>query len=80
MGHSNWKTDGSQSKFVVSPGNCFVDFSKDSGLKTSESMRFYAISSKFPEFTNKGKPSVIQFTVKHEQNLDCGGGSSRYCR
>ena len=35
-------------------------------------MRFYAISTKFPEFTNK--VLVSQFTVKHEQNLDCGGG------
>jgi calreticulin len=26
------------------------------------------------EFSNKGKDLVIQYTVKHEQDLDCGGG------
>ena len=24
--------------------------------------------------SNVDKPLVIQFTVKHEQNIDCGGG------
>jgi len=44
------------------------------GLKTTEDARFYDISAKFPEFSNKGKTLVIQFSVKHAQNLDCGGG------
>lgn len=44
------------------------------GLQTSQDARFYAISSKFDEFSNEGKPVVIQFTVKHEQKIDCGGG------
>lgn len=25
-------------------------------------------------FSNKGQTLVVQFTVKHEQNIDCGGG------
>lgn len=45
-----------------------------SGIQTSEDAKFYAISRKFPPFGNKDKPLVIQFTVKHEQNIDCGGG------
>lgn len=37
--------------------------------------RFYALSAKFPEaFSNEGKTLVVQFTVKHEQSIDCGGG------
>lgn len=36
--------------------------------------RFYGLSAKFDPFSNKGKPLVVQFTVKHEQNIDCGGG------
>lgn len=44
------------------------------GLQTSQDARFYAISSKFDEFSNEGKTLVIQFTVKHEQKIDCGGG------
>merc|ERR1712227_9415 len=35
--------------------------------------KFYAISASFPEFSNKDKTLVVQYTVKHEQNIDCGG-------
>lgn len=50
-------------------------FSKFSlGIQTSQDARFYAISKKFTPFSNKDKTLVIQFTVKHEQNIDCGGG------
>lgn len=48
---------------------CFI-----SGIQTSEDYRFYAISAEFPEFSNKDKTLVFQFSVKHEQKLDCGGG------
>lgn len=44
------------------------------GLQTSEDARFYALSHKFPAFSTKGKTVVYQFSVKHEQNIDCGGG------
>lgn len=48
---------------------CFI------GIQTSEDARFYGISAKFETpFSNEGKNLVIQFTVKHEQNIDCGGG------
>lgn len=43
-------------------------------LKFTQDARFYGLSTKFEPFSNKGKPLVIQFTVKHEQNIDCGGG------
>lgn len=47
----------------------------NTGIKTSEDARFYAVSSKFDKpFSNEGKNVVVQFTVKHEQNIDCGGG------
>lgn len=45
-----------------------------SGIQTSQDARFYAVSKKFTPFSNKEKTLVIQFTVKHEQNIDCGGG------
>ena len=36
--------------------------------------RFYGISAKLDEaFTNTGKDLVLQMSVKHEQDLDCGG-------
>lgn len=61
-------------KFILSAGNYYGDAKRDAGLKTSQDARFYAISSKFPTFTNKGQSLVLQFTTKHEQNIDCGGG------
>lgn len=47
---------------------------EDKGIQTSEDYRFYAISAEYPEFSNKDKTLVLQFSVKHEQKLDCGGG------
>lgn len=44
------------------------------GLQTTQNSRFYAISASFKPFSNKGKTLVIQYTVKHEQKMDCGGG------
>lgn len=44
------------------------------GLQTSQDARFYALSARFEPFSNKGQTLVVQFTVKHEQNIDCGGG------
>lgn len=45
-----------------------------SGLQTSQDARFYASSARFEPFSNEGKSLVVQFTVKHEQKIDCGGG------
>ncbi|KAK8937596.1 Calreticulin-2 [Platanthera guangdongensis] len=44
------------------------------GIQTYPDYRFFAISAQFPEFSNKDKTLVFQFSVKHEQKLDCGGG------
>ncbi|CAI9271396.1 unnamed protein product [Lactuca saligna] len=43
------------------------------GIQTIEDYRFYAISAEYPEFSNKDKTLVFQFSIKHEQKLDCGG-------
>lgn len=46
----------------------------DKGIKTSQDARFYGISAPLKEsFTNTGKDLVLQFSVKHEQDIDCGG-------
>ncbi|KAI8384982.1 Calreticulin family-domain-containing protein [Radiomyces spectabilis] len=60
-------------KMEVSPGKWFVDEAKNAGLRTTEDYRFYAVSTKFKPFNNKGKDLVIQLDVKNEQNIDCGG-------
>merc|ERR1711976_690636 len=67
-----------QGKFVLSAGKFYNDAEKDKGLQTSQDARFYGISAKFDEaFSNEDKTLVIQFTVKHEQNIDCGGGYAK---
>merc|ERR1719265_2128843 len=43
------------------------------GLQTSQDAKFYGISTTNKEFSNDGKTLVIQFSVKHEQDIDCGG-------
>merc|ERR1712088_242730 len=64
-------------KFVVTAGKFYGDAEKDKGIQTSQDARFYALSKEFKPFSNADKPLVIQFTVKHEQNIDCGGGYAK---
>jgi calreticulin len=46
----------------------------DKGIQTGEDARFYGLSAKLDKpFVSGDKPLVIQYSVKHEQNLDCGG-------
>uniref|UniRef100_A0A4W5Q6V0 Calreticulin n=1 Tax=Hucho hucho TaxID=62062 RepID=A0A4W5Q6V0_9TELE len=61
-------------KFVLTAGKFYGDVENDKGLQTSQDARFYSASSRFESVSNKDQPLVIQFTVKHEQNIDCGGG------
>jgi len=61
-------------KFVASSGKFFGDADVARGIKTSEDAKNYALSASFTPFSNEGKKLIVQFTVKHEQNIDCGGG------
>ncbi|KAJ3127163.1 hypothetical protein HK098_006711, partial [Nowakowskiella sp. JEL0407] len=62
-------------RFKVSPGNFYADKIKSRGLQTPEDARYYAIVAPFDEeFDNLNKTMVIQFSVKFEQDIDCGGG------
>jgi len=72
---SDWKKDTSEAgSWSLTAGKFFGDEKKEHGLKTLEDARFYDISAAHEEFSNKGKTLVIQFSVKHEQTIDCGGG------
>ena len=71
---SDWKSSGEAGAFKHTAGEYYGDAEADKGLMTSQDARFYDISAKFPEFTNKGKDLVIQFSVKNTQKIDCGGG------
>ncbi|KAF2288319.1 hypothetical protein GH714_005998 [Hevea brasiliensis] len=71
---SDWKKDeNTAGEWNYTSGKWNGD-PNDKGIQTSEDYRFYAISAEFPEFSNKDKTLVFQFSVKHEQKLDCGGG------
>jgi len=72
---SNFKeAEGARGDFVLSAGKFYGDAEADKGLQTSQDARHYAYSAKFPTFSNEGKDLVLQYTVKHEQKIDCGGG------
>lgn len=66
-----------QGIFKLSAGKFYGDAEKDKGIQTSQDARFYGLSSKFESFSNEGKTLVIQFSVKHEQSIDCGGGYAK---
>jgi len=63
---------GDAGKFVLTAGKFYGDAEKDKGIQTSQDAKFYGLSTEFKPV--KDKPLVVQFTVKHEQNIDCGGG------
>jgi len=65
---------GDAGKFVLTAGKFYGDAEADKGIQTSQDAKFYALSAEHTKFSNKDKKMVVQFTVKHEQNIDCGGG------
>jgi len=69
------EAEGTQGTWDVTPGKYYNDAQKDRGLHTTTDARFYQISAEIPEkFSNEGKDLIIQYSVKHEQRIDCGGG------
>jgi len=77
----DWESRWIQSKakddlgeMKVTSGKFFGDEEAAKGLQTSQDAKFYAISAKTKEFSNEGKNLVIQYSVKFEQDIDCGGG------
>jgi len=70
---SNWKSS-ELGKWGHSAGEWYGDAEADKGLQTTQDAKFYAISTKFPGFSNEGKDLVIQFQVAFPQKIDCGGG------
>ncbi|XXG79136.1 hypothetical protein AAC387_Pa09g0274 [Persea americana] len=71
---SDWKKDEDLVGEWIHTSGAWNGNRTDKGIQTGEDGRFYAISAEFPEFSNKGKTLVFQFSVKHEQKVDCAGG------
>ncbi|CAJ1930251.1 unnamed protein product [Cylindrotheca closterium] len=70
---TKWKPKSEMGTWKHTAGQWYADES-DKGIQTSEDARFYGISAKMDStFTSGEKPLVIQYSVKHEQQLDCGG-------
>jgi len=70
----NKQAEGHAGKFDLSAGKYYSDAEEDKGLHTTQDAKFYSISAKIKDFSNKDKPLVLQYRIKHEQNIDCGGG------
>jgi len=67
--------EGTAGDFSLTAGKWYGDEEADKGIQTGPDARFYSIYSEMAEaFNNEGKPLVLQFSVKHEQKMDCGGG------
>jgi len=68
------KDEDGDGEWAVSAGKFYNDAEADKGLQTTEDAKFYTISAEMEDFSNRDKTLVLQFIVKHEQNIDCGGG------
>lgn len=66
----------SAGQFDVSAGRWHSsDSLSDAGLHTPDDSRYYAISSPLPPSLAKPPSTlVLQFSLKHEQFIECGGG------
>jgi len=70
---TEWKEESDMGKFELTSGQWTGD-ENHKGIQTKEDLKFYGISSKFQkEFTNENKDLIIQYSVKYEQRIDCGG-------
>lgn len=70
---TKWKPKDEMGKWKQTAGQWYHD-KDDRGLQTSEDARFYGISAKLDKpFVSDNKDLVLQFTVKHEQKVDCSG-------
>jgi len=69
------ESEGTQGTWDLSHGKYYNDAQKDKGLHTTTDARFYQITAEIPhKFSNRDKDLIIQYSVKHEQRIDCGGG------
>jgi len=71
---SKWKPKGEMGEWKHTTGKWYGGGQDDKGLQTSQDHRFYGMSAKLAKpVNNEGKELVLQYAVKHENQLDCGG-------
>jgi len=71
---SEWKSKSEMGEWKHTAGEWHGD-ADDKGIQTSQDARFYGLSAPTTKAFNSSekKDLVIQYTVKHEQKIDCGG-------
>ncbi|CAH8867910.1 unnamed protein product [Trichobilharzia szidati] len=63
-----------QGEFKIEAGTSPIDPIEDLGLKTTQDARFYGIARKIEKpFSNRDKTLVVQFSVKFDKTVSCGG-------
>ena len=72
---SDWKPAAELGDWAHTGGEFNGGSADDKGIQTSQDARFYGLSAPLdkPFKSSDKKDLVIQYTVKHEQKLDCGG-------
>ncbi|XP_019168443.1 PREDICTED: calreticulin-3-like [Ipomoea nil] len=71
---SDWKrSEGKAGSFKHSAGKWHGD-PDDRGILTYPDAKHYAISAKILELNNKNRTLVIQYSIRFEQEIECGGG------
>jgi calreticulin len=71
---SEWKSAAELGEWKHTAGLYHAD-PEDKGIQTGNDARHYGLSAKLdkPFNSSDGKDIVIQYSVKHEQDIDCGG-------
>ncbi|KAI5390387.1 Calreticulin-3, variant 2 [Lathyrus oleraceus] len=71
---SDWKrSEGKAGTFKYTAGKWPGD-PDDKGIQTYNDAKHFSISAKIPELTNVNRTLVLQYSIKFEQDVECGGG------
>ncbi|VFQ72477.1 unnamed protein product [Cuscuta campestris] len=71
---SDWKRrEGKAGTFKHTSGKWPGD-PDDKGIQTHNDAKHFAISAKIPEFSNKNRTLLVQYSIRFEQDIECGGG------
>lgn len=71
---TQWRKKSEMGGWVQTSGKYYAD-ATDKGIQTGQDAKFYGMSAKLdkPYNSSDGKNLIIQYSVKHEQTIDCGG-------
>jgi len=70
---SDWKRSQGQAGTFRHTAGTYSGDPDDKGIQTTGDAKHFAISAKFSEFSNKNRTLVVQYSLKIEQDIECGG-------